>query len=98
MASNGAGPYLTADRAPGDGYWEAEARQLDADAKEGSNNEARPNEDEGSTREYHDHLRNCNLKLFEHVYWLEVDGWLFMYGFGSVARMRSTLFHSQYMF
>ena len=34
----------------------------------------------------------CNLKLFEHVYWLEVDGWLFMYGFGSVAWMRSTLF------
>jgi hypothetical protein len=58
MTSNGSGPYLTADRALGDGYWEAEARQLDADAKEGSNNEARPNEDEGSTREYHDHLRN----------------------------------------
>lgn len=40
----------------------------------------------------------CNLKLFEHVYWLEVDGWPFMYGLGSVARMRSTLFHSRYMF
>lgn len=57
MTSNGAGPYLTADRALGDGYWEAEAQQLDADAKEGLNNEARPNEDGGSTREYH-HLRN----------------------------------------
>jgi hypothetical protein len=34
----------------------------------------------------------CNLKLFEHVYWLEVDGWLFMYGFGSVARTRSLFF------
>lgn len=58
MTSNGAGPYLMADKALGDGYWEAEARQLDADAKDGSNNEARPNEDEGSTREYHNHLRN----------------------------------------
>ena len=38
MTSNGAGPYLTADRALSDGYWEAEAQQLDADAKEGSNN------------------------------------------------------------
>ena len=59
MTSNGAGPYLTADRTLDDGYWEAEAQQLDADAKEGSNNEARQNEeDEGSTREYRDHLRN----------------------------------------
>lgn len=47
-----------ADRALGDRYWEAEAQQLDADAKEGSNNEAGPNEGEGSTREHHDHLRN----------------------------------------
>ena len=59
MTSNGAGPHLTADEHWGDGYWEAEAQQLGADAKEGSNNEAKPNEeDEGSTREYHDHLRN----------------------------------------
>jgi len=58
MTSNGAGSYLTADRALGDGYWEAEAQQLDVDAKEGLNNEARSNEDGGSTREYHDHLRN----------------------------------------
>ena len=49
MTSNGVGPYLTADRALGDGYWEAEAQQLDADAKEGTNNEAKPNEeDEGN--------------------------------------------------
>jgi hypothetical protein len=36
MVSNGAGPYLMADRALGDVYREAEAQQLDADAKEGS--------------------------------------------------------------
>lgn len=59
MTSNGAGPYLTADRALGDGYWEAEAQQLNADSKEGLNTETRLNEEvEGNTREYHDHLRN----------------------------------------
>ena len=59
MTSNGAGPYLTADGALGDGCWEAKAQKLDADAKEGSNNEARLNEeDEHSTREYYDRLRN----------------------------------------
>ena len=93
MTSNGAGPYLTADRALGDGYWEAEAQKLDTDAKEGSNNEARPNEeDEGVLGNITIICATCNLKLFEHVYWLEADGWLFMCRFGSVARMRSTLF------
>ncbi|OCL12833.1 hypothetical protein AOQ84DRAFT_418108 [Glonium stellatum] len=59
MTSNGAGPYLTADRALGDGYWEAEAQQLEADARECLSGEAVSDKvGQGNTREYHEHLRD----------------------------------------
>ena len=74
MTSNGAGPYLTADRALGDGYWEAEAQKLDTDAKAQITRLGRMRRMKAVLGNITIICATCNLKLFEHVYWLEADG------------------------